>query len=170
MADINKAARIIKTDLKYQMDKLEFIRELCRAASQAGGAFEVGRITKGLSCVLYEVNKAYQKVSDCLGPKDYSLRCFEAAFDAACEHEEENPVIVHGLVSFQYGPAIRGWCEVDNLVYDYTLRREPFEKDAYYQMQGVTDKMLEYSLLEACKLIIETGGYGPSDGAYFLQP
>ena len=97
------------------------------------------------------------------------MRCFEAACDAALDHEDQNPLIVNAMATFYMSKSIHTWCEVGDQVYDYTLQREPFEKESYYQMQQISDRKLEYSLVEGCKLIIETGTHGPLNEGYFLE-
>jgi len=94
----------------------------------------------------------------------YSNQCFPAAYGAAQDHENQNPIIVHGFVKSSLYYIVHAWCEVGGLVYDYTKQKNGFEKHIYYQDRGVYKKhLVRYTLDEYISLVKKYNNDGPFD-------
>jgi hypothetical protein len=95
--------------------------------------------------------------------KNYKGRCLEAAYDAAFKaietNDSKNVFIVHANLDLI---GLHAWVEVGNMVYDLTKGEEPIEKSWYYEKAQVSESSLNrYSFHDFCKLIGETGRFGP---------
>lgn len=95
---------------------------------------------------------------------EYGNQCFAAAYCAAQDHEGQNPIIVHGFVKSLLYWIVHAWCEVRNLVYDYTKQKTGFEKHIYYQERDVYEKhIVRYTPDEYISLVKKNNNNGPFD-------
>ena len=147
--------------MKPEIDKLSFIGELANSAGDSE-FIPATRFTRGLAVVILELILAFEKIYRHVGGLDYTLRCYEASFDCACEYEAESPVVCQGWArTYDSATYIHAWVEVNNEIYDWTRSRKPLDKANYYLELGIESAPTRYSLLEFCKLRIEHGTFGP---------
>jgi hypothetical protein len=77
--------------------------------------------------------------------KNYKQRCFEAAYDAACENQGLNPIICHGYYwsgGLDYF-FLHAWVEIGNEILDYTIQRDPIPKSDYYLNHVIYEQSLK---------------------------
>ncbi len=88
--------------------------------------------------------------------------CFKSAYDAARVHQKERPDIVHAIIHAHHELAIYAWCEIGEVVYDYTLCSTPMPKDEYYRVHKVVEEGLRrYPFEDYTKRLLKSSGYGP---------
>ncbi len=95
-------------------------------------------------------------------------RCFSAAYEAAQVHAQEAPVIVHGVIRHRGRYLVYAWCEVDDMVYDYTLNMHPIPREYYYEGNNVVENGLKcYTYAEYRALLLKNSGFGPFEKTFF---
>lgn len=102
--------------------------------------------------------------------KNYDKLCFKAAYDAACDHRDDYPVIVHAWIwgddrGYWFAHA---WCEVNEQVYDYVIEKDPFKRNDYYENLKVSKKkLIKYKLKDLFMLAMKNKTWGPFDEKLF---
>jgi hypothetical protein len=97
-----------------------------------------------------------------------TVRCYNAAYDAAQVHKTEEPVIVHGIIDKSGDYIVYAWCEIGESVYDYTLDKNPIPREEYYEQNGVVENgVIRYTIDEYKKLLLKISGFGPFDMQFF---
>lgn len=112
--------------------------------------------------------------------RDWAGDCYEAAATAMLElhmaSRSRTARVVHGEPVGRGGSAGRSrfghaWIEVgkgvDRVVYDLTVRAEPFEPSEFYRLGTLDeDNVRRYSFEEARKWMLDTEHYGPWQGPF----
>jgi len=98
--------------------------------------------------------------------KNYKGRCFEAALHCAWEYTESEPEVVHGWVrgkgEMEGTYFVHAWCEIEGLVFDWSVTYEPVPQLVYYAMGDIREERVRrYSVREASRLAADGYNYGP---------
>ena len=97
--------------------------------------------------------------------------CYEVAGRMVMDNDLM--VLCHGLATGS-GPLkgqliAHAWCELGDEVFDYSDGKHFVgRKEKYYEIGKIT-KVVKYSALEACKLMLKTGHFGPWDNSVSLD-
>ena len=84
-------------------------------------------------------------------------RCYELSFATILDNPDW--LLVHGSVNGRYERIGHAWLEKDGMIYDAVLN-ERMPKDVYFEKYDV-ENCLTCANLEAAKLVLSTGHYGP---------
>ncbi len=89
--------------------------------------------------------------------------CFDVAGRMVMDNRDM--VLCHGIVAGQgelKGRRIdHAWCELQDVVFDFSNgRKHTLRKERYYKI-GKISKVKRYNSKEACKLMLKIGHFGP---------
>jgi len=153
-------------ELKPKIDVLMLIGQLAQGAA-GQELVPAARVWPGLSQVILDTIMAFEKCYRYVGDIDFCLRCYEGSYHAACDHQDQDPVVCHSWIRhFDTGRYVHAWVQVGNNIFDYTVSREPIDKEYFYRTNGIEGKVVRYGFVEFLRLCVESGGYGPFDESF----
>lgn len=98
-------------------------------------------------------------------PNRWEGDCFAAAFhsiwDGPLQDWRDTAFVVHGVAHGLDGAILHAWAECGDLVYDLTIRQQPFKKQAYYEIAMIDESQLRrYQFWTAARLMVLSNHYG----------